>query len=321
MADALGIPRRFFQDHPWRWHHDLPAPLRPRAVELGAREVTMHEVGALLRRRRAASGKDRSRRFVGANHGARRWHRRRRFLRGVRAACPDDEITAVVNTGDDVTVHGLRICPDLDSVMYTLGGAHDTERGWGRADETLADQGGTRELRRRAELVQPRRPRHRDPPGAHADARRRLPALSDVTAALCERWQPGVRLLPMTDHRCETHVVVDLDEADGRGAGPSTSRSGGSAPRGACRALAFVQVGVDDAAPGARRARGDHRGRRRAVRAEQPGRQHRDDPRRARHPRRRARPRPRPSSGSRRSSAARRCAAWPTRACRRSASR
>jgi Protein of unknown function (DUF4031) len=54
MADALGIPRRFYQDHPWRWHHDLPSHLRPRAVELGAREVTMHEVGALLRTRRAA---------------------------------------------------------------------------------------------------------------------------------------------------------------------------------------------------------------------------------------------------------------------------
>ena len=54
MADALGIPRRFFQEHPWRWHHDLPAHLRPLAVELGAREVSMHEVGALLRRRRTA---------------------------------------------------------------------------------------------------------------------------------------------------------------------------------------------------------------------------------------------------------------------------
>lgn len=55
MADALGVPRRFFQDHPWRWHHDLPEHLRDQAVELGAVEVTMHEVGALLRRRRAAA--------------------------------------------------------------------------------------------------------------------------------------------------------------------------------------------------------------------------------------------------------------------------
>jgi uncharacterized protein DUF4031 len=52
FADRLGIPRRFFQDHPWRWHHDLPAHLRPRALELGAQELTMHEVGALLRARK-----------------------------------------------------------------------------------------------------------------------------------------------------------------------------------------------------------------------------------------------------------------------------
>ena len=56
MAEQLGIPRRYFQDHPWRWHHDLPEPLRPRAVELGAQEVTMHQVGALLKRRRADLG-------------------------------------------------------------------------------------------------------------------------------------------------------------------------------------------------------------------------------------------------------------------------
>ena len=56
MADALGIPAQYFQDHPWRWHHDLPAPLRPRAVELGAIEVTMHFVGTLLRARRSALG-------------------------------------------------------------------------------------------------------------------------------------------------------------------------------------------------------------------------------------------------------------------------
>jgi hypothetical protein len=53
MADALGVPRRYFQDHPWRWHHDLPEPLRARALELGAQEVTWHEVAALLKRRKA----------------------------------------------------------------------------------------------------------------------------------------------------------------------------------------------------------------------------------------------------------------------------
>jgi len=64
MADALGIPRRFFQEHPWRWHHDLPEHLRPLAIDLGAVEMDIHEVGALLRRRKreyllsAASGAD-----------------------------------------------------------------------------------------------------------------------------------------------------------------------------------------------------------------------------------------------------------------------
>lgn len=56
MADRLGIPRRFLQEHPWRWHYDLPAHLRVRAIELGARELTMHEVGALLRARKAQLG-------------------------------------------------------------------------------------------------------------------------------------------------------------------------------------------------------------------------------------------------------------------------
>jgi len=53
MADQLGMPRRFFQEHPWRWHYDLPEHLRIEAVRRGAREVSMHEVGALLRARRA----------------------------------------------------------------------------------------------------------------------------------------------------------------------------------------------------------------------------------------------------------------------------
>ena len=48
----------------------------------------------------------------------------------------DVEVTAVVNVGDDIWLHGLRICPDLDTVMYTLGDGIDPERGWGRRDET-----------------------------------------------------------------------------------------------------------------------------------------------------------------------------------------
>ncbi|TQM42702.1 2-phospho-L-lactate transferase [Pseudonocardia cypriaca] len=140
-----------------------------------------------------------------------------RFLLGVKAALglpatgegeSEHEITAVVNVGDDVWMHGLRICPDLDTCMYTLGGGIDTERGWGRVGETwtvrdeLAAYGaeptwfglGDRDLA--THLVRSRMLRAGYP-------------LSDVTAALCDRWRPGVRLLPATDDRVETHVVVD----------------------------------------------------------------------------------------------------------------
>jgi hypothetical protein len=55
MAAELGIPREFFQDHAWRWHYDLPAHVRERAVELGAREVDLRFVGQLLKSRRPAA--------------------------------------------------------------------------------------------------------------------------------------------------------------------------------------------------------------------------------------------------------------------------
>src|ERR687886_789213 len=135
-----------------------------------------------------------------------------RFLTGVRAVARQrgSKVTAVVNVGDDVTLHGLRICPDLDSVMYTLGGAADAERGWGRQGETwvvkeeLAAYGaeptwfglGDKDI------------------ATHLVRTRMLDAgypLSAVTEALCTRWQPGVRLLPATDDRVETHVVVEAE--------------------------------------------------------------------------------------------------------------
>ena len=60
-----------------------------------------------------------------------------RFLRGLISAAPDADITVIGNVGDDMTMHGLRICPDLDTVMYTLGGGIHEGQGWGRAEETF----------------------------------------------------------------------------------------------------------------------------------------------------------------------------------------
>src|ERR1700712_4425749 len=139
-----------------------------------------------------------------------------KFLVGVRAHARTigADVTAVVNVGDDVRMHGLQICPDLDSVMYTLGGAHDPERGWGRVGETWVVK---EELA--AYGVEPSWFGLGDKDTAtHLVRTQMLTAgypLSAVTAALCERWQPGVDLLPMTDDRVETHVVIADPAADG----------------------------------------------------------------------------------------------------------
>ncbi|MER7696960.1 MULTISPECIES: 2-phospho-L-lactate transferase [unclassified Streptomyces] len=133
-----------------------------------------------------------------------------RFLRGLKKAAPDADITVIGNTGDDIHLFGLKVCPDLDTVMYTLGGGINEEQGWGRTDETfhvkeeLAAYGvgpewfglGDRDF------------------ATHIVRTQMLGAgypLSAVTEALCARWQPGVRLLPMSDDRVETHVAVETD--------------------------------------------------------------------------------------------------------------
>ena len=141
-----------------------------------------------------------------------------RFLRGLlhhlHATALDAEVTVIGNTADDITLHGLRVCPDLDTVMYTLGGGVHEGQGWGRARErftaaeelaaygegpdwfTLGDRDLATHVVRTRMLGQGR-------------------TLSQVTAALGERWLAGlpVRLLPMSDDRVETHV--EIEDADG----------------------------------------------------------------------------------------------------------
>ncbi|MET0448396.1 MAG: 2-phospho-L-lactate transferase CofD family protein, partial [Aeromicrobium sp.] len=138
-----------------------------------------------------------------------------RFLRGLRAAAPSADITAVVNVGDDMWLTGLRIAPDLDSIMYTLAGENDEQRGWGRVGETervsaelraygvgwpwftLGDLDLGTHLARTAWLREGATP-------------------SQVATRLQARWPLGVRLIPATDTEVDTYVrVADADELDG----------------------------------------------------------------------------------------------------------
>src|SRR5262249_24215718 len=130
-----------------------------------------------------------------------------RFLRGLKSAAPGAEITVIGNTGDDISLFGLHVSPDLDTVMYTLGGGIDEEQGWGRAGDTytvlaeLTAYGAGPDwlgLRARALATHLHRPAML---GAGLSR-------SAATGILCHRWQPGVRLLPMTDDRVETRVIL-----------------------------------------------------------------------------------------------------------------
>ena len=133
----------------------------------------------------------------------------------------ETEVTVVANTADDWWIHGLKVCPDLDTVMYTLGEGIDVERGWGRSEETWSAK---TELE--AYGVEPTWFGLGDRDIAtHLVRTQMLEAgftLSQVTEALCRRWlEPlhgaSVRLLPMSDDRVETHVAVaDPDSPSGR---------------------------------------------------------------------------------------------------------
>jgi LPPG:FO 2-phospho-L-lactate transferase len=174
-----------------------------------------------------------------------------KFILGARRAYPDADITVIGNTADDITLHGLRICPDLDTVMYTLGGGGDDQRGWGRLDESwrvleeFTAYGveptwfslGDRDL------------------GTHLVRTQMLDAgypLSAVTQALCTRWlaaDPRLRLLPMSDDRVETHVVIADPSAPG-GRRAVHFQEYWVRLHAEPEALEIVRVGIDSARPG-----------------------------------------------------------------------
>ncbi|NYF09278.1 LPPG:FO 2-phospho-L-lactate transferase [Leifsonia sp. AK011] len=167
-----------------------------------------------------------------------------RFLLGLRdhlaAASDPATVNAIINVGDDMWLAGLRITPDLDTVMYALAGVNDVQRGWGRVGDTervsaeLQAWGvgwpwftlGDLDL------------------GAHitrtALLREGLP-LSAIVERMTERWPIGVRMLPVSDDEVETHVVTAEGEMH--------FQEWWTRHRAALEPTAFVSHGLESAQP------------------------------------------------------------------------
>jgi LPPG:FO 2-phospho-L-lactate transferase len=127
-----------------------------------------------------------------------------RFVRGLVDVVDPADVTVVGNVGDDLEILGLRVSPDLDSILYALAGLSDEERGWGRAGETwhaldtVAALGGASWFRLGDRDL-----------GLHlvrTEALRAGEPLSAVTARLAGRLGVAVRLLPATDDLLRTWI-------------------------------------------------------------------------------------------------------------------
>lgn len=141
-----------------------------------------------------------------------------RFLRGLMSAIDPQRITAVVNTGDDTVLHGLSISPDLDTIVYTLAGAIDPDRGWGLIDETWRAMGALDRyvtVRPADSTAAPQWFNLGDQDLAtHFYRTARLAegaTLTAVTNEIREAWGVEIAVVPMSDDRCSTLVTVTGD--------------------------------------------------------------------------------------------------------------
>ena len=139
-----------------------------------------------------------------------------RFLRGLMRVMPPEDIIAIVNTGDDLEMHGLAISPDLDTITYTLAEATDVERGWGLANETWT---ALRALDRFTRV----RPATSSAAGTwfglgdqdiatHMYRTHRLregATLTEVTGEIARAWGLGLTMLPMSNDPVRTMVTVE----------------------------------------------------------------------------------------------------------------
>lgn len=133
-----------------------------------------------------------------------------KFAHGLAQILPPDDFTVIVNTGDDVEHYGLYICPDLDTVSYTLAGLANPETGWGRAGETW------NVIENASRLGGPRWFNLGDQDlGTHLERTRRLregQSLSQITNDFCQAWGIEHSVLPMSDQPVRT--IVETEEGD-----------------------------------------------------------------------------------------------------------
>jgi LPPG:FO 2-phospho-L-lactate transferase len=127
-----------------------------------------------------------------------------KFLRGLVRVVPPEDVTVVVNTGDDLTLHGLHISPDLDSVLYWLAGVGDRERGWGRAEETFRARDELGRIGGQAwfALGDLDLATHLFRTQLLSEGR----TLTEATEALCGAFGVRARVLPMSDDPVATRV-------------------------------------------------------------------------------------------------------------------
>ena len=134
-----------------------------------------------------------------------------KLLRGLVTVVPPESITAIVNTGDDLSLHGLHISPDLDTIIYTLGNEINPETGWGLKDEgwramdMVTMYGGIDWFRLGDRDI-----------GTHLFRTQKLfegATLSEVTREIAVKWRVGVNIIPMSDDPVRTIVTtVDGEE-------------------------------------------------------------------------------------------------------------
>ena len=133
-----------------------------------------------------------------------------KLAHGLAQVLPPEDLTVIVNTGDDFEHYGLYICPDLDTVCYTLAGIANPETGWGRANETWnaiensAKLGGLDWFKLGDKDL-----------GTHLERTRRLEegySLSQITRDFCKAWGIQHTVLPMSDKPVRTFVETEEGE-------------------------------------------------------------------------------------------------------------